>query len=94
MTNPTPEPSRDDTDPVLARRERIRAATDLGQRVGYLAFALAVVVFVIGFVVGFTDIVVTLIVAAIIAGSIILAPAIVFAYAVKAAEQDEQGQGH
>jgi hypothetical protein len=76
-------------DPVLVRRERIRRLTDLGQRLGYAAFALAVVVFVVGFIVGFTDLLVSTIVIAIVGGSLVLAPAIVFSYAVKAAEREE-----
>ena len=37
-------------DPVLAKRERIRNLSDLGQRIGYSCFALAVVLFVVAFV--------------------------------------------
>lgn len=80
-------------DPVLRRREQVRRLTDLGQRVGYLLFGLAIVVFVVGFVAGFTGGLVTVIVACLIGGSLVLAPAIVFAYAVKAAEKDEQAGG-
>jgi hypothetical protein len=78
-------------DPVLARRERIRRLVSAGQRIGYSLFAIAVVAFVIGFVVGFEPWVVTLVVAALIVGSIVLAPAIVFGYGVRAAERDERG---
>ena len=77
------------TDPVLRRREQIRRLTDLGQRIGYLAFAAAIVLFVVGFAVGFTDAVVDLIVVALVGGSIVLAPAIVFAYAVRAADRED-----
>ena len=41
------------TDPVLARRERIRKLTELGQRFGYSCFALAMVLFVIAFIAQF-----------------------------------------
>ena len=85
---------RDDApgDPVLVRRERIRRLTELGQRLGYLAFGLAVAAFVFGFVAGFTDPLVTAITAAIVVGSCILAPSIVLAYAVKAADKEDGGE--
>ncbi|NCY15891.1 MAG: hypothetical protein EBX39_03820, partial [Actinobacteria bacterium] len=63
------------------------------QRIGYAMFAVAVVAFFIGFVTGFTDGVVTLIVAMLIAGSVLLAPAIVAGYAVKAAEREDAENG-
>jgi len=49
-----------------------------------------VVAFLVGFVVGLEDWVVTLIVACIVVGSIVLAPAIVFGYAVKAADRADR----
>jgi hypothetical protein len=81
----------DPTDPVLRRREQIRRLCNLGQQVGYGLFALAIVLFVVGFVAGFPSAIVTVIVACLIVGSVVLAPAIVFSYAVKAAEKDEAG---
>ena len=83
-----PEP-----DPVLQRRARIARLTELGQRVGYALFALAIVVFVIGFVVGYSDALVAIIVASLAVGSVVLAPAIVFGYAVKAAEREDRELG-
>ena len=83
-----PEP-----DPVLARRARIARLTELGQRIGYALFGLAIVVFVIGFVVGYSDFLVTVIVASLGIGSVVLAPAIVFGYAVKAAEREDRELG-
>ena len=49
--------------------------------------------FVFGFVSGFDGLVGTLVVASLVVGSIILAPAIVFGYAVKAAERDDRERG-
>ncbi|HEV3227493.1 MAG TPA: hypothetical protein VGZ52_11685 [Acidimicrobiales bacterium] len=80
-------------DPVLARRARIARLTELGQRVGYSLFGLAIVLFVIGFVGGYSDLLVALIVASLGIGSIVLAPAIVFGYAVKAAEREDRELG-
>jgi predicted cation transporter len=84
---PRPDPGGD---PVLLKRARIARWVDLGQKVGYGAFGLAVVAFLVGFVVGLEDWVVTLIVACIVVGSIVLAPAIVFGYAVKAADRADR----
>ena len=65
----------------------------VGQRLGYGLFAVAVVAFFVGFAVGFDAAVVDLIVGSMIVGSIVLAPSIVFAYAVKAAERDDPEHG-
>jgi len=77
-------------DPTLTRRARIARLTSLGQRIGYGLFAVAVVAFVVGAARGFTAPVVTVVVAALAAGSAVLAPAIVFGYAVKAAEREDR----
>jgi predicted cation transporter len=81
------------TDPVRIRRAKYARAASMAQRIGYSLFAVAVVAFFIGFFAGFTDPVVTVIVAALAIGSILLAPAIVTSYAVKAAERDDLDNG-
>jgi hypothetical protein len=83
-------PPPPDPDPVLARRRRIERAAGLAQRVGYGLFALAIVVFVVGFAAGFTPPVVAVVVLALAAGSVLLAPAIVAGYAVKAADREDR----
>lgn len=80
-------------DPIRARRARIARLVEIGQRVGYSLFAVAIVAFVIGFVTGFDGVTGPLIVGCIVVGSIVLAPAIVFGYAVKAAERDDRARG-
>jgi hypothetical protein len=80
-------------DPVLVRRARIQRLVDLGQRLGYGLFLVAVVGFVFGFVTGFPGPTVAIVVGAVVAGSIVLAPAIVFGYGVKAAERDDREHG-
>ena len=50
-------------DPVLRRRARIARLTDVGQRVGYTLFGIAIVLFVIGFVSSYSDALVAAIVA-------------------------------
>jgi hypothetical protein len=85
-----PEPA---SDPVRDRRRRIARWTRLANRVGYLLFLLAIVMFVLAFSFGFNSTMSALIVAAMIAGSVLLAPAIVLGYAVKAAERDDRERG-
>lgn len=82
-----------DHDPVLARRARIRRVASLGQRIGYGLFGLAVVGFLAGFVAGYEEWLTTAITAALVAGSVILAPAIVISYGVRAAEREDREQG-
>lgn len=84
---PRPDPG---DDPIVARRAQIARWVDLGQKVGYALFGVAVVAFLIGFIVGLEQWVVTLIVACLVLGSIVLAPAIVFGYAVKAADRADR----
>ena len=83
-------------DPVLVRRAHIARAVLIGQRVGYALFGVAVVAFFVGFATHFTDPLVTVIVGSLVVGSLVLAPAIVFGYAVKAADREDRGlsSGH
>ena len=99
---PTP-PSRNGTagdgatppanDPVRIRRQKIAKWTLLANRVGYLFFALAIAVFVIAFAVGFSAAMSTIVITSLVIGSILLAPAIVLGYAVKAAEREDRERG-
>jgi hypothetical protein len=81
------------TDPVRERRARIARIVEIGQRVGYGLFAVAVVVFVIGAVAHFPGWTVATVIGSLVVGSIVLAPAIVFGYGVKAAERDDRERG-
>ncbi len=81
-------------DPVLERRARIARLVAVGKRVGYGLYAIAIIGFGIGLVAGFGGMVGTTIIACLVVGSIVLAPAIVFGYAVKAAEREDRELGH
>jgi membrane-bound ClpP family serine protease len=80
-------------DPVRERRALIARWVALGQRTGYGLFLLATVLFVVGFATGFDGPVGPTIVACLIIGSLVLAPAIVFGYAVKAADREDRERG-
>lgn len=80
-------------DPVRARRRQVAKWTLLANRIGYLFFAVAIAVFVFGFAIGFNGVVSGIVGTCLVVGSILLAPAIVLGYAVKAAERDDRERG-
>ena len=80
-------------DPVRIRRAKIARWTLIANRVGYLLFAVAIALFVMAFAFGFKGPIVTAITVCMVIGSILLAPAIVLGYAVKAAERDDRERG-
>ena len=90
---PRPQPP---DDPVLARRARISRMADAAQRVGYSLWLVAIVVFVVGAVTEFRPAMVTVVIGCLVAGSVLLAPAIVIGYGVKAADRADRGEpdGH
>ena len=77
-------------DPVLARRARIAGLVQGGKRVGYGLYLVAVVLFAVGLAAGDTTATTTAIVVCLVVGSLVLAPAIVFGYAVRAAEREDR----
>jgi len=81
------------TDPVLIKRARAARLADLGQRIGYTLFGVAIVGFFVGLATDFSSTIARLVVASIIGGSIVLAPAIIAGYAVKAATRDDLEHG-
>lgn len=99
MSDTTPRPAPNSTpqsmtvDPVRARRQKIAKYTLLANRVGYLFYALAIATFIIGFAISFNATVSAVVIGSLIIGSILLAPAIVLGYAVKAAERDDRERG-
>lgn len=88
-------PDRDHPlDPILAKRQQISRLVDLGQRLGYGLFGVAIVGFAIGLATGWTDTFTVVVIGSLLVGSVILAPAIIFGYAVKAAEREDRDGGH
>jgi len=63
------------------------------RRAGYLAFATSTVAVVVGATTTFTPLLSTVATGALVAGSVVLAPAIVVGYAVKAAEREDRERG-
>ena len=65
----------------------------IATKVGYLLFAVAIVMFFVALATDFSSGKVTIITTSMIIGSVLLAPAIVVGYAVKAAEKDDIARG-
>ena len=86
-SSPSAQPSGD---PVLARRQAVARGVKVAQRVGYGLLALFCVLVAVGFPTGFPPWLTTAAVVAIVAGSVLLAPAIVLGYAVKAADREDR----
>jgi hypothetical protein len=80
-------------DPIRQRRAQVERIARVGSRAGYLAIALAVVVFFIALVTEFNATMATIITVALIVGCVLLAPAIILGYAVKAAEREDRERG-
>jgi hypothetical protein len=86
----TPADTTDPVDPVLVRRRQIARWADLGQRVGYLLFGLAIVLFVVAAITDLPSAIVSAIILTMVLGSLVLAPAIVVGYGVRAADREDR----
>jgi hypothetical protein len=80
-------------DPIRAKRAHIARLVQAGKRIGYSLFGIAVIAFVVGFLNDFGSPIGPLITGCIVVGSMVLAPAIVFGYGVKAGERDDRERG-
>ena len=89
MTSPA-QPS----DPVRERRAVIARWTKRASRTGYACFGASIVAVFVGLAVDFTPLVGRIATGGLIVGSILLAPAIVLGYAIKAAEKEDRLNGH
>jgi hypothetical protein len=83
-------PAQPSGDPVLARRQAVARWVKVAQRAGYGLLGLFCVLVAIGFPTGFRPWLTTAAIVAIVAGSVLLAPAIVLGYAVKAADREDR----
>jgi hypothetical protein len=80
---------RADGDDMAIRRARIARWAARGRQAGYGLLGMAVVVFAVGAAAGFTPGLVSAVVAAMALGSLLLAPAIIVGYGVKAAARED-----
>ena len=79
-----------DVDPILARREKIDRWTKAAQRVGYLLLGCSLVAFFIGLITAFPPALVIITTWTLVAGCVVLAPAMVIGYTVKAANRADR----
>ncbi len=77
-------------DPVDEQRARMAKVARTGKRVGYTLFLIAVIAFFAGLATDFPASLVTLVIGCLVTGSIVLAPAIVVGYGVRAAEREDR----
>lgn len=77
-------------DPVLARRAQVARVVSLGLRIGGACYALASVLFVVALLTSFTGLLTGAMTVLLLLGSALLAPAMVFHYAVKAADRADR----
>ena len=80
-------------DPIRRRRAQVARWTSVATRTGYALLLVAVVVFFVALVVGFSATMATLVLVPLLVSFVLLAPAIVIGYAVKAAERDDRERG-
>jgi hypothetical protein len=85
--------SASDADPVRRRRAAAQRLARIAGRVGYALIAVAVVTFFVALVTDFDTTMATIVTTALIAGCVLLAPAIIVGYAVKAAEREDRERG-
>ena len=88
MTAPDPPPA--EQDPVLVRRAQIAGYLKLAQRTGYTLFGLFALLVIAAFATQFPSAVVNAATVCLVLGSVILAPAMFFAYTVKAADRADR----
>lgn len=82
-----------DADPVRARRAVMGRLARLGKRLGYAFLGVALAAFMFGAFGDLTPGIVTVVVAALAVGSVLLLPAIVIGYGVRAAEREDRERG-
>jgi hypothetical protein len=89
-TAPATDP---DSDPVRRRRAQVQRLVTIASRTGYALLTLAVVLFFVALATDFNGTMAMIVIVALIAASILLAPAIVLGYAVKAADREDRERG-
>ena len=75
---------------MLARRARIGQAVSVGKGVGYACFGGALVLFFVGLLTRFGGPLSAVVVTLLVIGCLVLPPAIVFGYGLRAAEREER----
>ncbi len=77
-------------DPIIVKRRKIASVTSAGKRLGYGLYLVATALLAYGFWQEFSTGIEVGIIVCLVVGSVILAPSIVFSYAVKAADRADR----
>ena len=80
-------------DPMQARRARISRLVSVGKAIGYACFGGALVLFFAGLLTRFSGPLSAVVVTLLVVGCLVLPPAIVFGYGLRAAVRDEAAAG-
>ena len=75
---------------MAARRKRIGRLATAGRKLGFALYGLALIVAAVGLATTFSGAVAAAATACLVAGSLLLAPAIVVGYGVRAADRDDR----
>ena len=78
---------------MLERRRRIGAWASTGQKLGYGLYGLSLAAFLAGLATGFGAAAAVVATIALISGSLVLAPAIIIGYGVRAADRADRERG-
>ncbi len=81
------------TDEILEQRARVARLVGTGKRIGYGLWLIAIVLFFVLFFTDFDGPLVAVVVACLIIGCVVLLPAIVMGYAVRAADREDREAG-
>jgi hypothetical protein len=82
----------DPVDPILVKRERVRFIVNTALRAGSACYGVTIVAFAVAVATDFSGPLTAIMTATLILGSVLLAPAMVFHYALKAADRaDREG---
>ncbi len=75
---------------MLARRAQMGRLARTGKRIGYSLWLVAIVTFTLGMVTTFRPVMTTIVIGCLAVGSALLAPSIVVAYGVRAADREDR----
>ncbi len=79
-------------DPVRARRARVDRLAAWARATGWALYGVALAAFAAGLVLGLTGLVVLVVTGALVLGSLLLAPAIIVGFGVRAAEREDRAR--
>ncbi len=80
----------DPFDPVIRRRRQITRLAASGRRLGYSLYLVSLAVFIVGLAIGFNDLLASITAVCLVVGSVVLAPAIIVGYGVRAANRADR----